>query len=416
MSRPHIRPEGDERWIYVAHRHWIALVLRSALPFLVWLAAVVGMLWRVFGRAPDFLGRVPPALDGLNVALALVAVLAALSVAYTYVDWKNDHLIVSNKRLILEDQTLWLAFRYETIGLDRIQNVNVRVENFLQFTLKYGRVEVQAAGPTAPIVFDRVRRPDQVQIEIMREVKREKRDQEQRRLMATVQRRLNPNAPPLEVPVVPVEQDLHSPTGRWQRLVPLGPVLEGDTIIWHRHWIVLVRNLLWPALALLLWIAALVFLPSLGVVSPGTLTLGLVIALIVIAAGFYWQFEDWHNDLYILETTRLIELSRLPFGLFEDRREAPLGVIQNVNATSPNLVARIFGYGDVLVETAGIAGNFTFYQVPDPDQVQRIVFEYVDRYKWQVRERDWNTALNIVELYHQGQGGGTIPPSPASNP
>jgi uncharacterized membrane protein YdbT with pleckstrin-like domain len=106
----------------------------------------------------------------------------------------------------------------------------------------------------------------------------------------------------------------------------------------------------------------------------------------------------------------LIELARLPFGLFEDRREAPLGVIQNVNATAPNLIARIFGYGNVLIETAGQTGNFTFDHVPDPDQVQRIVFEYVERFKWQNREREWNNALNIVEMYEQARRGGTNQP------
>ncbi len=122
-------------------------------------AAFLVLAWRIFRREPDFLGRVPPLLDGLNVVIAIVFVLALLGLLYIYVDWRNDHLIVSNKRLLLEDQTLFLSFRYETIALDRIQNVNVRVDNFLQYMLQYGRIEVQAAGPTAPIVFDRARSP-----------------------------------------------------------------------------------------------------------------------------------------------------------------------------------------------------------------------------------------------------------------
>ena len=410
MSQPRIRPQGDERWIYVAHRHWIALVLRSAMPCAAGLLAGIVLLWRVSGREPDFLGRMPPVLDGLNALLAVIAVLAAAALVYTYVDWKNDHLIVSNKRLILEDQTLFLAFTYETIGLERIQNVNVRVKHFLQFALKYGRVEIQAAGPTAPIVFDRAARPDRIQVELMNEVNREKREQEQRRLQAVVQRRLDPGAPPVPVPIVPVEQELPTVHSRWQTFLPLGPVLEGNTITWHRHWLMLLRGLLWPALALLLWLLALVVLPGLGLLSPTATTLGLLVGLIAIALAFVWQFENWRNELYILEPTRLIDLSRLPFGLYEDRREAPLGVVQNVNATAPNLIARIFGYGDVLVETAGSSGNFTFDHVPDPDQVQRIIFEYVERFRWQNREREWNHAITLMELYDQARRGGTNQP------
>jgi len=62
------------------------------------------------------------------------------------------------------------------------------------------------------------------------------------------------------------------------------------------------------------------------------------------------------------------------------------------------------------VETAGQSGNFTFDHVPDPDQVQRIVFEYVERFRWQTREREWNNALTIMELYQQARGSGTNPP------
>jgi len=410
MAQPRIRPEGDERWIYVAHRHWIALLMRSAVPLLLGLMLGVLLLWRILGRGPDFLGRVPPILDLVNVLLVVAGGLMVAALVYIYVDWKNDHLIVSNKRLILEDQTLLLAFTYETITLDRIQNVNVRMENFLQYALKYGRVEVQAAGPTAPIVFDRAQRPRQIQTEVMKEVNREKRDQEQRRLATAVQRRLNPNAPSPPTPVVPVEQGLRTTNSRLQSLFPLGPVLQGSTITWHRHWLVLVGKLLLPTFALLGWLVALVVLPRLALLGAAATTLVLLVALIAIAFSFFWQFDNWRNDVYILEPTRLIDLARLPFGLFEDRREAPLGVIQNINASAPNLIARIFGYGDVLVETAGTLGNFTFSDVPDPDQVQRIVFEYMERFKWQMREREWNNAIQIMEMYDQARRGGTNSP------
>ncbi len=410
MIKPHVRPEGDERWTYIANRHWMALLIRWLIPLII--AAIAGglLMWRVVGREPDFLGRVPPLLSGINLALVVVLFVALLALVYIYVDWRNDHLIVSNKRMILEDQTLFLSFRYETITLDRIQNVNVRVDNFLQYMFKYGRIEVQAAGPTAPIVFDRASYPNEIQRHVMKEVNREKREQEQRRLRAAIQKRVNPNSPDAVVPEVPVEKDLRMSTSGWTELLPLGPVLQGNTVTWHRHWIVLFKDLIWPTLALILWALALWALPQYTPLDSTTIVIFLSVSLLLILFSYFWQYDNWRNDVYILEPTRVIELSRLPFGLFEDRREAPLGVIQNVNATAPNLIARIFGYGNVLVETAGATGNFTFDHVPDPDQVQRIVFEYVDRFKWQNRERDWNNAINVVEMYEQARRGGTNQP------
>jgi uncharacterized membrane protein YdbT with pleckstrin-like domain len=410
MITPHIRPEGDERWTYVANRHWMALLIRWLIPLLVGGGAGLYLLWRVMDRQPDFLGRTPPLVNGVNLLVFFTALVSLAALLYIYIDWRNDHLIVSNKRLIMEDQTLFLSFKYETIALDRIQNVNVRVDNFLQYMLKYGRVEVQAAGPTAPIVFDRAYCPNEIQRQVMKEVNREKREQEQRRLRAAVARRIDPSAPEAVVPNVMVERDIRINRSGWSELLPLAPVLEGNTITWHRHWIVLLTDLLWPLIALGLWVLALVLLPRYMQFDASTVTLILFFSLVAIMFAFFWQYDNWRNDIYILEPTRVIELSRLPFGLFEDRREAPLGVIQNVNATAPNLIARIFGYGDVLIETAGATGNFTFDHVPDPDQVQRIVFEYVERFKWQNREREWNNALNIVEMYEQARRGGTTQP------
>lgn len=410
MSRPRIRPEGDERWIYVARRHWMALVIRSLIPLGIGLPVGGLLLRRVLGRQPDFLGREPPLLDTINLILLLIGLIVAVALLYTYLDWANDHLIVSNKRLILEDRTLLLSYAYETLPLNRVQNVNVHAGNFLEHLLQYGRIEVQAAGPTAPIIFSRARCPKQVQAEIMKEVQREKRDQERVRLQAVVRRHLDPAAPPVPVPFVPIEQDIRAAGSRWQAFLPTGPVLEGSAIVWHRHWLVLARAILWPSLALIGWLGLLVLLPQLGLLSATARTLILIIGLLLIGLWFYWQYDNWRNDVYILEPARLIDLSRLPFGLYEDRREAPLGVIQNVNARSPNLIARIFRYGDVMVETAGARGNFAFDHVPSPDQAQRIIFEYVERFKWHSQEREWNSALSIMELYEQARRGGTNRP------
>lgn len=409
MADIQLQPEGDERFVYVSHRHWMALLLREIIPVLVAIVCAAVFFFRAFGREVDFLGRTPPLFDLLNSVL-FVSILVCVAIgAYIYADWKNDHLIVSNKRIVHEDQTLWLAYEYETIPLDQIQNVNIRTDNILQYVLGYGRVEVQAAGPTAPIVFERANQPGELQRQIMAEVNREKRSQEEKRLAATVARRLNPHAPPvpaLKVPIEDVAQPVSSP---FEALLPLGPQVQSGVITWHRHWVMLLRNLIGPFVALVAWILAVVYIPGLNLLNTTPLTIVLFIGFVAVLLYWFWEYDDWRNDLYILEPTRIIDLQRWPFGLFEDRREATLGVIQNVNATSPNLIARILGYGDVVIETAGTGGNFTFDHVPDPDQVQRIVFEYRERFRWQQREREWDNTLNIVEQYYRAQGG---PPQP----
>lgn len=403
MAAIHLKPESDERIILIAHRHWIALAQRELIPALVALVCVTVAGLRIVNRQPDFLGRTPPLVDLLSALLGLGVVAALAVMVYIYFDWKNDHLIVTNKRVVHEDRTLWLAYQFETIPLEQVQNVNIRTENIFQYLLKYGRAEVQAAGPTNPIIFDRASMPGEIQKEVLGEVSRQKRSQEQVRLTATVQRRLDPSAPP--PPPMPslAAQEIQNPGGPMQLILPLGPQVHGSTVIWHRHWIVLLQFMLWPIGMLIVWLGLLWAVLRYGLLDPSTSTIVLFGLFVGIVLFFIWQYENWRNDIYILEPTKIIDVQRLPFGLFEDRREATLGVIQNVNASSPNLIARVFGYGDVLIETAGTGGNFTFDHVPDPAKVQRVVFEYRERFKWMQREREWGNTLDIVEAYLRSQ-------------
>lgn len=401
MAKINIRPDQDERFIYTAHRHWVALLIRCLVPALVGLIALIAFASRALNREPDFFGQPPPLFDPFNAFLFASALVTLAIMAYIWFDWRNDHLIVSNKRIIHEDRTLWLSYIYETIPLEQIQNVNVRIENVFQYTLKYGRIEIQAAGPTEPIVFLRVECPADVQRQILGEVQREKRNQERRYLDATVARRIDPSAPtPVALPL-PIFQRATTSQTPLQALLPFGPMIQNGIITWHRHWIVLLKNMLGPVVALVLWLILLYAIPRFDLLDSSIAPIVLVVTFAAVLFYFYWQYEDWRNDIYILEPSKVIDVQRLPFGLYEDRREATLGVIQNVNASSPNLIASLIGYGDVIIETAGIGGNFTFDHVPDPDQVQRMVFEYRERFKWQQRERDWNNTLDIVEAYQR---------------
>jgi uncharacterized membrane protein YdbT with pleckstrin-like domain len=422
MAKVNIRPDEDERFMYIAHRHWVALLIRSLVPVLVGVGAVLAMLLRVLGREPDFFGQAPPLIDPLNLFFVALILLTVGILIYIWLDWRNDHLIVSNKRIIHEDQTLWLSYIYETIPLEQIQNVNVRIDNVFQYTLQYGRIEIQAAGPTEPIVFKRVKYPGEVQKQVLDEMQREKRIQEQRHLAATIERRLNGTAAPPTTPLpghqrtaTPLstapsgyQRSDSLPTG-FQAFLPLGPIIQNGIVTWHRHWIVLLKSLLGPAVALLVWLVLLAASSRFALFEPTVALLVLVGTFLLVLFYFYWQYENWRNDIYILEPNKIIDIQRLPFGLFEDRREATLGVIQNVNASSPNVVAQLLGYGDVMIETAGVGGNFTFDHVPDPDQVQRLVFEYRERFKWQQREREWDRTLDIVEMYQQIHQRGNSP-------
>lgn len=395
----HLQPQGSERIIYIAQRHPIALVMRAIGPFVAGLIAALVFVNRAL-TPPTVFGPPPPLLgDPWNLALLAIVLVCIAALVYIWFDWANDHIILTNQRVVEEDRTLFLAYEYRIIPLDQIQNVNIRIENFVQYTLDYGRVEIQAAGPTEPIVFNRALRPRALQTQILGEVRREKRKQEQERLNIAIARHLDPSVPPFrQTPPPSIRQTTHV-GGLLQSVLPLYPTVQNNVITWHRHWIILLRNLIGPFLALGVWALLFWAIPRFDLLDPTPTVVILFLGFIGVIGYFYWQYDDWLNDIYILEPTQLIDVSRLPFGLFEDRRQAPLGVIQNVRASAPSLIARILGYGDVLIETAGQAGNFTFDHVPDPDEVQRIVFEYREEARWQQREREWQHQMDIVDKY-----------------
>ena len=76
--------------------------------------------------------------------------------------------------------------------------------------------------------------------------------------------------------------------------------------------------------------------------------------------------------------THLIDIDRLPLGFRESRRQAALEQVQNINALVPNLWARLFNYGNVIVETAGPTGDLVFEWVARPQAIQAEIFRRIE--------------------------------------
>jgi hypothetical protein len=170
-------------------------------------------------------------------------------------------------------------------------------------------------------------------------------------------------------------------------LIPQSRVQEGETIMWRKHWIFLVGDVLWPLLFSLgaIFLAVLAFFHLPGFVGSLPISWGAYQAAMLALAAFtsgwlWWEFADWGNDLYILTEERIIDVEKKPLFFSEQRREAVLGQIQNVTLEVPNLWASLLHYGDVKVQTAG-AGDFTFDRVPNPHDVQTQIFQRMRAYR-----------------------------------
>jgi CRP-like cAMP-binding protein/membrane protein YdbS with pleckstrin-like domain len=134
---------------------------------------------------------------------------------------------------------------------------------------------------------------------------------------------------------------------------------RGERIVFlaRRHWVVLVRKLIWAILLtfLVLLGLALIFLagydPTWLLVTTGFL------ALLMLGA-YWWGIEDYRNDYLIVTNLRVVRQEKVIF-LRETRQIAPLEAVQNVGVQI-GFWGRLLGYADVNIQTASTTGMIRF--------------------------------------------------------
>lgn len=146
-----------------------------------------GVAWR---RHPWFLVRaclgpmlilllgmaLPFGLDRLGLLLfityagffSLFLVIVALAWAWwLWVDWRNDHYVVTPDRLIeIEQLPLGLRQQFTEAALDKVEDIRYRIPNPLASLLNYGDVIVRTASADQPFVFRGIARPRQLAAQI----------------------------------------------------------------------------------------------------------------------------------------------------------------------------------------------------------------------------------------------------------
>lgn len=205
------------------------------------------------------------------------------------------------------------------------------------------------------------------------------------------------------------------PRFRWLKLE------EGEFIIkvLRRHWFSLVDRIFLPAtLLLLLLFLGLLFLlvreASIALTIAGVLLLmGSIVPLISI--GYHWI--DWINDTYVVTNRRVAHRERVGALLTQESfSAAPLRAIQNIQVIQTGLVGRLLRFGDLIVETAGAAGQVIFRDIPDPWTVQNVIFEQRARVlaleRLQTREEIRRAIRRHFLLEGEEEVAPSAPPAP----
>lgn len=141
-------------------------------------------------------------------------------------------------------------------------------------------------------------------------------------------------------------------------------LLSEDEVIvseFRPHW----SRLLKEGLLVLLGVVLMVILAIMDV-TPWIIIAVLVLTLALIAGGLI----DWLFTLHVVTNERLIFRE----GFVAKRgKEIPLEVINDV-AFSQTMYERLFGTGDLLIESAGTHGQSRYSDIPDPEQVQSLIY------------------------------------------
>lgn len=151
----------------------------------------------------------------------------------------------------------------------------------------------------------------------------------------------------------------------------------------RRHPIVLIGDILLVAFMAAvpagLWLA-------IGYFWPLVPTHYLYRPLLILLGSFYyvslWQFAltsfiDYYLDGWLITTRRVLSVEQ--HGLFSRTvSELDLSRIQDVTSEEKGVLAFVFGYGTVYVQTAGETTRFDFHQVPHPEDVRKRILGLVD--------------------------------------
>jgi CRP-like cAMP-binding protein len=370
--------EPNEVVYFIARRHKIRLyqVLLAPLFALAFPLALVG--WSFIANA-----LLP------MVAGGILAVVVLGWAVWRAIDWSNDYYIVTNQRVVWLERVIGIYDNRQEAPLATILSVNVETD-VIGRILDYGNVSVRTF--VGNIKFDYVDHPNQA-ADMIRELwerTKSRTSKAQKEAMKNALR-VKLGMPPKETdeeeappPGVPADKEVQK-KGLFR--IALGNMFklrteEGGTVIYHKHWFVLFKQLSRPLFFFVLLLALLISrvwslardpsnavltFPTGGGFIPDTFTVVLMFFILFPLGWLVWEYVDWNNDIFKVTPEEIMDLDRTPLGT-EERRTALIENILSTEYQRVGLTGYLFNYGTVYIVVGGT--KLSFQDVLDPAGVQ----------------------------------------------
>lgn len=389
---------GKEEVIYLlARKHSTELVYGLIGPGVVLLGALLFLLFYL--------------LTQVLIPLMVSLVLGAASVGWgiwRWVDWGNDYYIMTNYRVVWVEKVVGMYESRVEAPLHTVLSISVSTDQ-LGRMLNYGDVIVRTY--TGKIVLRSVTSPERMR-EFMEEhwqrTRRLIRQDEESAMDRAIRQRLG----------LPVKQHFQTPTfeppaspkprSGWVNIL-LNRLFrtryeEEGTIVYRKHWIILLSYTWKPLLILLAALSLMLarLMEWIRLFSPlGMVVFGGLIATGALGWAIY-GYLDWSQDIYRVTPDHIIDVDHKPFGK-QQLNSAPLENILSMEHERRGLIGLLLNYGPVSIRIG--ATTFVFEDVPDPASVQNEIFRRMEvqrRRKAQAEaEKERQRMAEWLAVYHR---------------
>lgn len=164
-------------------------------------------------------------------------------------------------------------------------------------------------------------------------------------------------------------------------------------LVLHRHWFVLVKDFfIFTSLAIL---PLIIFLVARSVLNWELASTSLGFIVLVMASSLYYLFIwnlafgfwlDYILDYNVVTDQRVIDIEQS--GLFNRTvAEQPLYRVQDVTTEVRGVFPTMMKYGTVYIQTAGEKQRFVFEEVPNPEEVAKLIVTLSEQHPQTQAER-----------------------------
>jgi hypothetical protein len=340
---------------------------------------------------------------------------SAVWALWAWVDWANDYYLVTDQRAIWLERIIGLYENRQEAPLSTVLTVGVHRSQIGRI-LGYGDVVVRTftgqivmrdvgmAEQLAGVIEEQLRR----QREVVQRVETEALESAIReRLGMGGERAPQPQTPAPPQPRTPDSVRLAYQTNTWRMLTTnlfKVRIEEEGAIIYRKHWLLLVRRVWKPSLAMFVVLLVMALsLPTLfaAFTAPLVFSVGVLI-IIGIAGWWFYEYVDWINDIYILTLDQIMDIYRTPLGR-EDKKTAPLENILSLEHQRVGLLRVLLNYGDVIAMVG--TARFVFRGVYNPAAVRQEIFERIGQRKLVLKQqenaRERERIADWMAAYHR---------------